>query len=300
MNMMQMVGIMVVCYFITLTLLAFYRNIINVKVANTVFIIIDVIFLFCWTYAGYQRGWLEDGYLTLENISPFIMTLIPATVFLSDKVRSYCNSAIAFLWIGMFVALIFSPQHAYIFSYNIEASFVYVSEAASHLLASLYGAFLIMTKQVKCNSTHWRKSVVCMYSVIGFGVFLNYVFHTSNFGMDPYGGYGIYMIDLFGSFEATLVAYLLGVLVVLTAGMQIGRIFFKLVEATHEDEEEGEYLTPSTASGPPPSRGRLSAECEVQSAECEVQSAECEVQSAECEMQSDNKIADLYKKEGDV
>ena len=127
-----------------------------------------------------------------------------------------------------------------------------------------------------------------MYSVIGFGVFLNYVFHTSNFGMDPYGGYGIYMIDLFGSFEATLVAYLLGVLVVLTAGMQIGRIFFQLVEATHEDEEESAECEVQ------------SAECEVQSAECEVQSAECEMQSAECEMQSDNKIADLYKKEGDV
>lgn len=238
MNMMQMVGIMVAVYFITLTLLAFYRNIINVKVGNAIFIIVDLVFFFCWNYAAYLRGWLKDGFMTLENISPFIMTLIPLTVFMSERVRSYCNSAIAFLWVGMFLALMISPQHAYIFSYNIDASFMYVSEAACHLIASLYGAFLIITKQVKCDARHWRRSVICMYSVIGFGVILNYFFHTRNFGMDPYGNYTIYMIDIFGSFEATLVAYLLGVLVVLTVGMQIGYIFFKLVESTHTDTEE--------------------------------------------------------------
>ena len=123
MNMMQMVAIMVACYFITLTLLCIYRDIIDIKIANAVFIIVDIIFFFGWNYAAYLKGWLSDGYMTLENISPFIMTLIPLTVFMSERVRSYCNSAIAFLWLGMFLALIISPQHAYIFNYNIEASF---------------------------------------------------------------------------------------------------------------------------------------------------------------------------------
>ena len=234
-----MVGVMVVCYFLTLILLALYRNVINVKIGNTVFIIVDVIFFFFWNYAAYERGWLEDGFMTLENISPFIMTLIPLTLFMSDRVRSYCNSAIAFLWVGMFLALLISPQHAYIFSYNIEASPIYTSEAACHLIASLYGAYLIITKQVSCDFKHWRRSVVCMYAVIGFGVILNYIFHIRNFGMDPYGDYTIYMIDIFGSFEATLVGYLLGVLVVLTIGMQIGLLFFRLVDGVGAGEGEG-------------------------------------------------------------
>lgn len=237
MNMVQMVGIMVVCYFITLTLLAIYRNIINVKVGNAAFIIVDIIFFFFWNYAAYQRGWLEDGFMTLENISPFIMTLIPLTVFMSERVRSYCNSAIAFLWLGMFLALLISPQHAYIFSYHIDASPMYTAEAACHLIASLYGAYLIITKQVVCDAKHWRRSLICMYSVIGFGVILNYLFHLRNFGMDPYGDYTIYMIDIFGSFEATFAGYLLGVLVVLTLGMQLGYLFFKLVDSTHEGKE---------------------------------------------------------------
>ena len=144
-----------------------------------------------------------------------------------------------------------SPQHAYIFSYNIEATFIYSAEAACHLIASLYGAYLIITKQVKCNVRYLGKSVVCMFSVIGFGLFLNYVFHIRNFGMDPYGDYSIYMLDIFGSFEATLAAYLLGVFLVLTIGMQIGLVFFKLVEATYDDEEKKGDALPEKAEETP-------------------------------------------------
>ena len=254
MNMMQMVGLMVICFFITLTLLCIYRKAINIKVANGVFIIVDLIFFFWWNYSGYLAGWLDDGYLTLENISPFIMTLIPLTVFLNDRVKAYCRSAIAFLWLGMFVALIFSPQHAYLNSFKSDANLIYASEAACHLLASLYGLFLIITGQVKCDIKHWKRAIICMYSVIGFGVMLNYLFHKSNFGMNPYGNYSIYMIDIFHSFEATLAAYLLGVLLVLTLGMQVGYLFNKLFDSTgwkpreHHDHSEAEKVEMSTVA----------------------------------------------------
>ena len=254
MNMMQMVGLMVICFFITLTLLCIYRKAINIKVANGVFIIVDLIFFFWWNYSGYLAGWLDKGYLTFENISPFIMTLIPLTVFMSNRVKAYCRSAIAFLWLGMFVALIFSPQHAYLNSFKSDATFIYASEAACHLLASLYGLFLIITGQVKCDIKHWKRAIICMYSVIGFGVMLNYLFHKSNFGMNPYGNYSIYMIDIFHSFEATLAAYLLGVLLVLTLGMQVGYLFNKLFDSTgwkpheHHDHSEAEKVEIATVA----------------------------------------------------
>ena len=171
--------------------------------------------------------------MTLGNISPFIMTLIPLTVFMSDRVRAYCNSAIACLWLGMFLALLISPQHAYIFNYNIEASFIYTSEAACHLLASLYGAWLIISGQVECTLKSLKRATICMFSVIGFGVFLNFMFHKNNFGMDPYNGASIYMIDVLDSFEATFLAYLLGVFIVLTIGLQFGHGLKKLVDEAH-------------------------------------------------------------------
>lgn len=231
--MIQMVGVMTICYFITLIIICLYHNHINTRVGNIIFITVDLIFFFGWNYAAYQLGWLDDGYMTLENISPFIMTLIPLTVFMNERVRSYCNSAIAFLWIGMFIALGISPEFSYIFNFNTEASFIHATEASCHLIASLYGIYLIISGQVKCDFKHWMKALICMYSVIGFGIILNYLFHKSNFGMNPYGGYKIYMIDIFGSFGATLAAYLLGVLLVITLGMQIGAVFNKSVSKIH-------------------------------------------------------------------
>ena len=66
------------------------------------------------------------------------------------------------------------------------------------------------------------------------------MFHTNNFQMDPYGGASIYMIDIFGSFWATVVAYYLGVLLVLTIGMQIGYGVQKLVEKVNIEITEEE------------------------------------------------------------
>lgn len=242
MNMMQMVGIMVLCYFTSILVLSLMHKHINTRLGNTIFIIADLVFFFFWNYAGYLEGWLKDGFMTFGNISPFIMTLIPLTTLFSQKVREYCNAAIAFLWMGMFIALMISPEHAYIFSFNTEASLLYTAEAACHLLASVYGFYLMISGQVRCDFKSWVKAIICLYSVITFGVILNFLFHTNNFQMDPYGGASIYMIDIFGGFWTTLAAYYLGVMLVLTIGMQAGYGIQRLVEKVNIEITEEESL----------------------------------------------------------
>ena len=241
MNMMQMVGIMVFFFFLTLTVICLYHEHINKKIGNLIFIIVDMIFFFGWSYAGYLQGRLNDGYMTLDNISPFIMTLIPLTPLMNEKVKKCYHCAIAFLWMGMFLALSISPEHSYIFNYRHEATFAYATETACHMVASLYGIYLIISGQVVCDFKHLVKAAACLYSVIGLSVAMNFIFHKSHFQMDPYGNYSIYMIDVLGSFWATLLAYLLGVLLVLIIGMQTGYVFNKMVSKIHL-----EALTKST------------------------------------------------------
>lgn len=238
MNMIQMVAIMTICYFVTLVIICLYRNHINVKVGNAIFIGVSIVFFFGWNYAAYELGWLDGGFMTFQNISQFTLTLIPMTLVMNDKVKSYCNSAIAFLWVGMFLALGLSPEFNYIFRFKQEATLILSTEASCHLIASLYGIYLIISGQVVCDFKHWVKSLICMYSVIAFVVITNYAFHMGNFGMDPYGNYKIYMIDVLGSFEATLLAYLLGVLIVLTLGMEFGYLLNKAVSKIHIDPLE--------------------------------------------------------------
>jgi hypothetical protein len=240
MNMMVMLGIVTFFYFFSLTLICFNHDKMLPKFWNWVFIVADIIFFFCWTYAGYQRGWLADGFLTLDNISPLMCTVVPLTCFMSEKVKDHAFAAIAYLNFGMFLAMLISPEQAYLFSFYAEADFLYASEALCHMVCSLFGVYLIVSGQVKISFRYWLKSAVFLYSIITFGVFLNFVFHTSFFGMDPYGGYTIYFLKLFSSFEATLIAYYLGVLVVLTLGMQSGYLLEKLLEKTHRCEPKQE------------------------------------------------------------
>ena len=147
----------------------------------------------------------------------------------------------------MFVALFLSPEQAYLSKYYTEATMLYTGEALCHMWASLFGLYLILTRQVKLNFQTWLRSIAFMYSVIGFGVVLNFLFHKGFFGMDPYGEYSIYFIDIFGTFEATLVAYLLGILTVLTVGMEAGYLFDRMITPKQErlhlpdlEEEEKE------------------------------------------------------------
>ena len=247
MDMMLVLGILAAIFLVSLTLISLYRDTLNIRVFNAMFLIVDVIFYFVWNVGMHERGWLDDGFETLENISPMIFTVIPLTCFMNEKTKQYAYSALAYLWVGMFLALFISPEQAYLFDYRTEASLLYTGEALCHMWASLFGIYLILTRQVKLNFQTWLRSLAFMYSVIGFGVILNYAFQRSFFGMDPYGEYAIYFIDIFGTFEATLLAYFLGVLTVLTLGMEAGYLFERMLHPKKErfpvpklDEEEKE------------------------------------------------------------
>ena len=246
MNMQLMLGISISCYFISLLLICLYRDKINTKFFNALFIITDIIFYLCWNIATKHRGGLDDGFITFENISPYIFTIIPLTVFMSEKVRSYANSTIAFLCFGMFAALLIDPEYYVLSSLKSEADFWYTSSAVCHMLCSLYGMYLMITKQVKTDFSNWGKSIVFMWGSVTFGLVTNLFLDTTCFNMHP-DHYRIYMLDIFRSFEATAAAYYLGILVVLTVGMQMGHLLCKLVDKLHgsdKHEAADEFPTP--------------------------------------------------------
>ena len=226
--------------FIALFLMCYFRDKLNNPIFNPLFIVACAAFFFCWNYAAYELNWLEDGFMTLENISPYICTVILATPFLSDKIKEYAYSAIALLSFGMFLAMYVSPGAEFILNFQQNARFIHVSEGACHLLMALYGFYLILSGKVKLNKHSFAKAVIFIYLSIGFGVFLNWCFHLSNFGMNMYGNYSIYFLDIFGSFEATFIAYLLGVLLTISLGYAAGLFLDKI--SRHHKETDTEEL----------------------------------------------------------
>ena len=243
MHMIQMLGLVTLIYFVTIALIAFSRDRINVKIGNRIFVIVDIILYAFWMYGCYLGGSKMTLFTLIGNISPLTCVIMAMTPIFSDKVRDHAYSAIAFLNFGLFVAMLISPEHAYLFNFREEAPPTYTAEALCHMICSLFGIYLILTRQVKPDFSAWIKSIKFIYPIIFTGVIFNAVFHQKLFGMDPYGDYSIYMIDIFGSFAATFVAYLLGVLLVLTLGLQIGRLLDRLTQPKeHDDTEAAETI----------------------------------------------------------
>lgn len=233
MDMQLMLGIGVLCYFLTLILICLYKNQVNIKIGNAFFIAVDAILYLLWNISYAEKGWLDGGFMTLANISPFIFTVIPLTLFMKKSVKEYAYSAIAFLHLGLFLATLISPEYVVIFDYKTEATFAYAAEAMCHIWAALFGLYLIITKQVELNFKSWLKSIVFMLSIVGFGVITNLFLDTRCFNMNP-NNYSIYFLDIFGSFGATLTAYYLGIIVVLTLGLESGWALNRLVEKIYQ------------------------------------------------------------------
>lgn len=232
MHMMQMLGIVTLLYFTTLALIALNRDKINVKIGNRIFVIVDIILYTVWMY-GCAKGEGISLFTLIGNISPLTCVIVAMTPVFSDKIRDMAYCAIAFLHFGIFVAMFISPEHAYLFNFKDQAPRDYTAEALCHMICSLFGAYLMLTRQVKPCYESWIKAIKFIYCIITGGVIFNLLMHERLFGMDPYGRYSIYMIDIFGSFEATLVAYYLGVLLVLTLGLQVGHILNKIAPSHH-------------------------------------------------------------------
>jgi hypothetical protein len=233
---MQMLGTLSLVLFVALFLMCFFREKLKHPIMNSLFLFGCMAFFFCWNYAAYERGWLEDGFMTLENISPFICTVTLATPFMNERIKDLAYCAIAFFGFGMFLALYISPGEQYFISHVYTATFMHISEAACHLIMALYGFYLILVGRVKLTWISFGKAVVFAYASIGFGVFLNWCFHLANFGMNMYGDYSIYFLRIFGSFEVTFIAYLLGVLGTLTLGFLVG-IFLDWFSRAKETEK---------------------------------------------------------------
>ena len=235
MHIMYMLGIISLVFLAALFLMCMFRERLNHPIVNPLLISACAVFMFSWTYAMYEHNGLKNGFMTFDNISPYICTIIPLTPLMNKTVKSFANSAIAFLGFGMFVAMFVSPEVEYIFRYHQDAKLIHVTEAACHLIMGVYGFYLILSNKVKLTIKNYFKSLAFIYTSIGFALFLNYFFHRSYFGMDMYGNHSIYFIDIFDSFEATLIAYLLGVLVTITVGFFIG-MFFDRLSRTGESE----------------------------------------------------------------
>lgn len=220
MSMMGMTATLIFIYFTCIWFVVILLSKVKHKtIVNIVFVVLNCIFFLALNVKVYQsRNANNYTFMTFDNISPFTFTFMPFIFLFRNKIKESFLAAISFLSAGMFVAMLVTPQYAYLLSFNNEAGMDFLFDALCHLNCSLFGIYLISSGQVKISFKNLVSSTIFMYSVITFGVIGNYIFHLNNFGMNPYGGYSIYFIDIFEEYWATLLAYYVGVFLVLSIG----------------------------------------------------------------------------------
>ena len=227
MSMMGLTSALIFIYFTGVWVVLSLLHKVKKSYVNISFVLLNILF-FLALNVYYYKTRDNFSFMTFDNISPFTFTFMPAIFILGKKTKNGFLSAIAFLSVGMFGAMLITPQHAYLFSFATKAGFDYLFDALCHLNCSLFGIYLVASGQIKLTYKNLVSSTIFMYSVITFGVIMNYLFHTSNFGMNPYGGFSIYMIDIFEEFWATLLAYYVGVFLVLSIGFGFNYLANKL------------------------------------------------------------------------
>lgn len=224
MPMLTMLIICVVVYFTLMVTILLFHKMMNPKITNLIFIIINVLLFVAYYINDFNRNNGKFISLTFDQISPFTFTTLPLSYLFSKKIKDAQFSAVAFLSLGMFVAMLVSPQHAYLVSYRSNASLLFVLDTLLHLNCSLFGIYLIVSGQVLLNAKSLIRAFIYMYSVIAFVLFMNFTFNQNYFGMGPHRDYGIYMFNLFNSYWTTLIVYLLGVGLVLALGFEFNYI----------------------------------------------------------------------------
>ncbi len=212
-------------YFSSLAIMIVYQKQINSKYAIAMFTGINILFYFFeWLYY-FKTG--QFRFLVFEQISPCMFTMLSLSYFMKEKIRHAFYCAAAFLSMGMFLAMIISPGMAYLSGYTDDMLMHHAIGILEHLNLSLFGTYLLLSETVKLNLKNLKRGMLFLFSIIGFGIIVNFIFHQNFFGMGYYRNFRIYGVRFFDSYWITLLGYLLGVCFVFLLGYEWGYMLIK-------------------------------------------------------------------------
>ncbi len=233
MPMMIVVMIFELVYFSSLAIMVFYQKQINRKYAIAMFTGINILFYFFeWLYY-FKTG--QFRFIVFEQISPCMFTMLSLSYFMKEKTRDAFYCAAAFLSAGMFLAMIISPGLAYLSGYTDDMLMLHAIGVLEHLNLSLFGSYLLLSGTVKLNLKNLKKGMLFLFSLITFGIVVNFIFYQNFFGMGYYRNFRIYGVRFFDSYWLTLLAYLLGVCFVFLLGYESGQILLKFAKRDSDE-----------------------------------------------------------------
>ncbi len=157
---------------------------------------------------------LFQNALPIANISPFVFFTLPLALL--PPFKKVLFPLITFLSVGM----IFSIEISNIrfIESNTSYNFALTLDGLAHVGYTLFGIYLVVSHQVRLNLRSFLLGGVSILSVVAAILVLNYILHTSFFGLNLYGEHSIYELVICSSSILSATIYILGLIFFLILG----------------------------------------------------------------------------------
>lgn len=169
--------------------------------------------------------WNFQNTLPVANVSPFMFSLMPISLFLPKKIKSHFYLLISLLTVGMFFSSVVGC--IYNASINYKFHFHFMLDYMAHIFLSLFGVYLIRTKQAKLTVKNCLISGSILLGSATVMLILNLIFDTSFFGLSLRGKHNIYNNVLTDNSYVSALLYYVGVVAVLAMGFAVCKFFDK-------------------------------------------------------------------------
>ena len=214
----------IILFILFIYLMRFFKNRI---ITNIIFISITFIcYVFVVLISYLQNGlydWNFHNTLPTANVSPFMFCICPIYLLLPQKVRKYFGNLISLLCAGMLLSPLISCVHFFIINYKFHSQFLL--DYAAHLSLSLFGIYLVQSKQVEMKN---KDSVIGGSIIISVAItmlIINLIFDTSFFGLSLCGKHNIYNQVIVDNSYLSALIYFIG----LSSVLFLGFFFNKLI-----------------------------------------------------------------------
>ena len=173
---------------------------------------------------GWQ-DWNFQNTLPVANVSPFTFSIMPLLLILPKKLKKHVYLLISLLSVGMLLSGVFSCT--YNAAINYKFNFHFLLDYVAHFILSLYGVYLIRSKEAELTLKSSLISGSIIFGVAAVMVILNLIFDTSFFGLSLRGKHNIYNQVLTKSSYQSAALYFLGLGAVLVMGFAYSKLFDK-------------------------------------------------------------------------
>ena len=229
MNAQYLIAFLVLCilFVCTFILMKYMRNIMlfNSIFVGLIFIPYLIMVIYIFKTDDDPTRWNFFNALPTANISPFMFTFIPIIVVLPKQVKERLLSIVALLSVGMFLSTALGCVGNAMRNYKFH--FHFMLDYISHFSFSLFGVYLIRTKQVVLNLKNSIVSCLILLCVPTLMLIINLIFDTAFFGLSLNGKHNIYNLVLGDNSYISALIYYVGVVVVLSLGYLVSKILDK-------------------------------------------------------------------------